>query len=154
VLTGLTSVSSEPGSSSKANNKTRSSFEELLAKYEKKGAAQKPKRWLKKVKDANPSSGHREQSGSYPHQGNFVAMPYSFDGLVALWFWSYPCYYAPLDYSRMHMQSYFIEYPSIYPSCGSSQRPIIASNNLVKRDLGCSKEGEKNLKQNSKYLSH
>ena len=31
------------------------------------------------------------------------------------------------------------------------KRPIVASNNLVKRDF-CSKESEKNVKQDSKYL--
>ena len=47
------------------------------------------------------------------------------------------------------MQSYYIQYSSIYPSC-TSQRPI--SNNLVKKGVDCSKEGEKNMKQDSKYL--
>jgi len=55
----------------------------------------------------------------------------------------------PLDYSRMHMQSYYIHYPPIYPSF-ATQRPI--SDNLVKRDTDCSKECEKNIKQDSKYL--
>ena len=48
------------------------------------------------------------------------------------------------------MQLYYIQYPSMYSSC-TSQRPIVASNNLVKRDF-CSKESEKNVKQDSKYL--
>ena len=46
----------------------------------------------------------------------------------------------PLGYSRMHMQSYYIHYPSIYPSC-ASQRPI--SDNMVKKDINCSKECER-----------
>jgi len=50
------------------------------------------------------------------------------------------------------MQSYFIQYPPIYPNCGTSQRPIVASNNLVKKDLYCSKEGKKSMKQDSRYL--
>jgi len=50
------------------------------------------------------------------------------------------------------MQSYFIQYPPIYPNCGTSQRPIVASNNLVRKDLYCSKEGEKSMKQDSRYL--
>ena len=54
-----------------------------------------------------------------------------------------------LAYSRMHMQSYYIHYPSIYLSC-ASQRPI--SDNLVKRDINCSKECEKDIKQDSRYL--
>ena len=47
------------------------------------------------------------------------------------------------------MQPYYIQYPSIYPSC-ISQRPI--SNNLIKKDLNCSNESEKNVKEDSKYL--
>ena len=41
---------------------------------------------------------------------------------------------------------------SIYPSSDSPQRPIVASNNLVENDFDCSKEGEKSMKQDSKYL--
>ena len=53
-----------------------------------------------------------------------------------------------LDYSRMHM----IQYSLIYPNCGTSQRPIDASNNPVRKDFDCRKEGEKSMKQDSKYL--
>ena len=49
------------------------------------------------------------------------------------------------------MQSYYIQYPSMYPSC-VTPRPIVTSNNLVKRNLYCSKEGEKSTKPDSKYL--
>ena len=42
----------------------------------------------------------------------------------------------------MHMQSYYIQYPSIYPKHTSPQRPIVANNNLVKQDVGCSKAEE------------
>ena len=80
-------------------------------------------------------------------QGNYAAMLYSRP--VVPWFWSYPFYYTPLDYSRMYIQLYYIQYPSMYPSC-ISQRPI--SNNLVEKDLHCSKKGEKDVKENSKYL--
>ena len=68
---------------------------------------------------------------------------------IAPWFWSYPCYYTPLDYSGMYMQPYYIQYPSIYPNC-IPQRPI--NNNLVEKELNCSKEGEKDVKKDSKYL--
>jgi hypothetical protein len=50
------------------------------------------------------------------------------------------------------MQPYFIQYPPIYLNCSTSERPIIASNNPVRKDLNCSKEGEKDVKKNSKYL--
>ena len=43
----------------------------------------------------------------------------------------------------MHMQPYIIQYPSTYPNCDSSQRPVIANNNLVKTELVDSKAGEK-----------
>ena len=88
-----------------------------------------------------------ERSDSRPCQGNCTTMSYSRS--VAPWSWLYPSYYTHLDYNRMHMQSYYIQYPFIYPSC-TSQRPI--SNNLVKKDIDCNKEGAKNLKQDSKYL--
>ena len=50
------------------------------------------------------------------------------------------------------MHSYIIQYPSMYPNGGSSQRQIIANNNLVKSvlidDEGC----EKNKKQDKKVF--
>jgi hypothetical protein len=119
----------------------------LLAKYENERAAQKQKGRPNKVKHAKLTSISGEQSDSRSCQDNCAAMSYSRP--VAPWSWPYPIYYTPLDYNKMHMQSYYIQYPSIYPSC-TSQRPI--SNNLIKKDLDCSKEGEKNVKQDSKYL--
>ena len=47
------------------------------------------------------------------------------------------------------MQSYYIHYPSMYPKYASPQIPIVANNDPVKRDFGCSKE---DMKQDSKYL--
>ena len=47
------------------------------------------------------------------------------------------------------MQSYYIQYPFMYQNHTSPQRPIVASNNLVKEDFGCSKE---DMKQDSRYL--
>jgi hypothetical protein len=45
---------------SKTNDRIRASFKELLAKYEKEGAAQKQKGRLNKVKDKKSSSRHQE----------------------------------------------------------------------------------------------
>jgi hypothetical protein len=70
----LTDVSPEPGDSSKS--KTRPSFKELLAKYQREGATQKKKNQPDEVKDAKSSSRRQEQSVSCPHQGNCVAAPY------------------------------------------------------------------------------
>ena len=56
-------------------NKTRSSFKELLAKYEKEGAAQKQKLRLNKVKDAKTRT--CKQSDLHPYHGNGVDMPHS-----------------------------------------------------------------------------
>jgi hypothetical protein len=75
-------------------------------------------------------------------------MPNSFNGPIAPWYCWYPSY-MPLDYTRMHMQSYYIYYPSVYPSY-TSQRPI--RDNLVKKNINCSKEGEEDIKQDSNYL--
>jgi hypothetical protein len=52
----------------------------------------------------------------------------------------------------MHIQSYYIQYPSVYPNHASAQRPIGACNNLVKEDVDCSKADEKSEKQDSRYL--
>ena len=48
------------------------------------------------------------------------------------------------------MQSYYIQYPPIYPN--HAKRPVVASNNLVQQDVDCSKENEKSKEQDSKYL--
>ena len=40
----------------------------------------------------------------------------------------------------------------MYPNYALLQRSIVASNNLVKQDVDCSKENEKSKKQDSKYL--
>ena len=50
------------------------------------------------------------------------------------------------------MRSYYIQYPPMYPNHTLLQRPIVATNNLVKQDVDCSKEDEKSKKQDSKYL--
>jgi len=102
------------------------------------------------AKDKKTSSRSYEQLDPRSSQGNCAVMPYS--APIAPCFWPNSCYYAPLDYSRMHLQPYFIQYPHIYPNCGTSQRPIVASNNPVRKDFDCSKEGEKSMKQDSKYL--
>ena len=106
-------MSSEPRGSSKAKNKARLSFKELL---DNKGDSQEQKGRPNKAKDTKASFGHQEQLDS---QGNCVVVPYSFDVPIALWFWPYPCYRTPLNYSRMHMQLYYIQYASVCPSCTS-----------------------------------
>ena len=54
----------------------------------------------------------------------------------------------------MHMQSYYIQYPSMYPNHASPQKLIVASNNLVKEDVDYSKADEKSAKQDSKLVSY
>ena len=127
--------------------RTRPSFKELLAKYEKEGAVQKQKERPEEAKSTKSTSTSSEQSNSHLRQGNCIVTP-NYEP-IAPWLWSYPCYYTPLDYSRMYMQPYYIQYPSIYPNC-ITPRPI--SNNLVGKDPNCSKEGEENVKKDSKYL--
>jgi len=58
--TGLTGAPSKSGNSSKI--KTRPSFKELLAKYEKEGSAQRQKGRPSEIKDTGSSSRHQEQS--------------------------------------------------------------------------------------------
>lgn len=52
----------------------------------------------------------------------------------------------------VHMQSYVIYYPSTYSNYGSSQRSILANNDMVKSMLVDDKEGGKNRKQDNKYI--
>ena len=105
-----------------------------------KGVVQKQKERPDKVEDIQLSLKSQEQSSL--SQGN------SFNELIVPWYCWYPCYMS-LDYSRMHMQSYYIRYPSIYPS-RISQIPI--RNNLVRKKLNCSNKCEKDIKQDLKYL--
>ena len=102
--------------------------------------------WTNKANDET-SSRSCEQLDPRSSQGNCSAMLYS--GPVVPWFWSYPSYYTSLDYSRMYIQPYYSQYPSMYPNC-IFQSPI--NNNLIENDLNCSKKGEKDVKENSKYL--
>ena len=131
--TGLTDAPSKSGNSSKI--KTRPSFNELLAKYEKEGSAQRQKGRPSEVKDTGSSSRHQEQSS----QGNYT----SSSGPISPWYCWYPYFYTPMDYSRMNMQSYYIQHPPMYPNHALLQRLIVASNNPVKQDVDCSKENEK-----------
>ena len=52
----------------------------------------------------------------------------------------------------MYMRPYFIQYSSTYQNYGVSQRPIVASDNLVKSKPKCSQDGEKDMKQDNQYL--
>ena len=72
---GLTGASSKPGNTSGAKNKKGPRFKELLAKYEKEGAAQKQKVRTQKVKDAKTRT--CKQSDLRPYHGNGVDMPHS-----------------------------------------------------------------------------
>ena len=116
---------------------------------EKEGVVQKQKERQDEAKDAKSTSTSSEQSDPRIHQGNFVVMPNS--GPVTPGFWLYPYYYTTSNYSKMYMQSYYFQYPIIYPSC-VLPRPIVTSDNLVKKETNCSKESEKSIKQDSKYL--
>ena len=58
----------------------------------------------------------------------------------------------PMDYSMINMQSYYIQYPPMYPNYALPQRPVVSSNVLVKKDIECSKADEKGSKRDLKYL--
>jgi hypothetical protein len=57
-----------------------------------------------------------------------------------------------MDYSKIPMQSYYIQHPPIYPNYALPQRPVVSSNDPVKRDIDCIKADEKVAKQDLKYL--
>ena len=40
----------------------------------------------------------------------------------------------------------------MYPNYALPQRPVVSSNDMVKKDIDCSKVDEKDAKQDSKYL--
>ena len=61
-------------------------------------------------------------------------------------------FYTLMDYSRIHMQSYYIQYHLMYTNHGSPQKPTLASNNPVKKYFSCSKESGKDIKQDWRYL--
>ena len=46
----------------------------------------------------------------------------------------------------MHMQSYYIQYPTVHPNHASPQRPVGDNNNLIKKDIDYSKADEKDTK--------
>jgi len=101
VQTGLTGASNNSGNFFMAKFRTRPSFKELLAKYQKEGAIQKQKGRPDGAKDVKSASTSSEQLDHHTHQGNCVVMPNSRP--IAPWFWSYPYYCTPSDYSRMYM---------------------------------------------------
>ena len=115
------------------------------------------RRSLKAQKHSEGKTRRRRPTTSrpvWPATDVYCWYPYfytSSSGPIAPWYCWYPYFYTPMNYSRMHIQIYYIQYPSMYPSC-VSPRPVVTSDNLVKRDLNCSKEGEKSIKQDSKYL--
>jgi len=140
---GLTGTPSKSGNSSKS--KIRPSFKELLAKYEKEGTAQK--RRSSKVKDMKSSTKHQEQSDSHPRQVDTPS-----NEPVTMWYGWFSYSYLPMDYSRIYMQSYYIQYHPMYPNYALPQRPVVSSNDLVKQDIDCSKADEKGSKRDLKYL--
>jgi hypothetical protein len=121
--TGLTDAPSKSGNSSRS--KTRPSFKELLGKYEKEGITQMGR--SSKVKDMKPSSKCQEQSDSHPRQGDTPS-----NGQITPWYCWFPYSYMSMHYSRIHMQSYYIQYPPMYPNYALPQRPVISSDDLVK----------------------
>ena len=58
-----------------AKFKTRPSFKELLAKYEKEGAVQKQKERQEDAKSTKSMSTSKEKSNSHLRQGNGVVTP-------------------------------------------------------------------------------
>jgi hypothetical protein len=67
--------------------------------------------------------------------------------------WYYPCYYSPVDYSSMYMNSYMIQYLIAYPNCNALQRPIVCNSNRVKNNVCTTiKQGENSNKQKAKEM--
>jgi hypothetical protein len=88
--------------------KVRPSFEELLAKCKRKGAAKKRRNQPIGAQGEKAPPRHEKRESTHHQQGNFT---YPFVGSVTPCSWYYPCYYSPTDYSSMYMKSYMIQYP-------------------------------------------
>ena len=58
-----------------------------------------------------PSSKHQEQSDFLPRQVDTPS-----NGPITPWYCWFPYFYMPMDYSMIHMQLYYIQYPLIYPN--------------------------------------
>jgi hypothetical protein len=143
----LTATSRKNGDAPK--KKVSPSFEELLAKYKRKGAAKKRRNPIGS-KGEKTSPRHEKRESVHHQQGNFA---YPFVGLVTPCSWYYPCYYSPTDYSSMYMKSYMIQYPIAHPNYGKLQRPIAHNNNLVKNNVCATvKQGGGSNEQNSKGM--
>jgi hypothetical protein len=144
----MTTISRKNGETPK--KKVRLSFEELLAKYKRKGAARKRRNQPIGAKGEKAPPRHEKQESVHHQQGNFV---YPFVGSVTPCSWYHPCYYSPIDYSSMYMKSYMIQYPIAHPNYGKLQRPIAYSNKLVKNNVCATiKQGGGSNEQNSKGM--
>jgi hypothetical protein len=86
---GLTATSRKNGDAPK--KKVRPSFEELLAKYNRKGAARKRRNQPIGAKGEKAPPRHEKRESVHHQQGNFV---YPFIGSVTPCSWYYPCYYS------------------------------------------------------------
>jgi len=126
--TSLTSLSGNFVKSPRHKKKERPSFEELMAKYEIKGAVQKLKSRPHSTRDANSPLRHRGQQGSHQQRGNCDAALYPFVGSNMPLSWPYLGYYTSSDYNSMYMRPYIISYPNY----GALQQPIACNSNLVK----------------------
>jgi hypothetical protein len=145
---GLTAISRKIGDAPK--RKVRPSFEELLAKYKRKGAARKRKNQPNGAKGEKAPPRHEKRESAHHQQGNFA---YPFVGSVTPCSWYYPCYYSPTDYSSMYMKSYMIQYPVAHPNYGELQRPIAYNNNMVKNNVCTTiKQSGGSHEQNSKGM--
>jgi hypothetical protein len=144
----LTAISRKNREASK--KKVRLSFEELLAKYKRKGAARKRRNQPICGKGEEAPPRHEKQESAHHQQGNFI---YPFVGSVTPCSWYYPYYYSPIDYSSMYMKPYMIQYPIAHPNYGKLQRPIAYNNNLVKNNVCATmKQGGGSNEQNSKGM--
>jgi hypothetical protein len=133
-----------------SQEKVRPSFEELQAKYKRKGAARKRRNQPIGAKGEKAPPRHEKRESAHHQQGNFA---YPFVGSVTPCSWYYPCYYSPTDYSSLYMKPYMIQYPIAHPNYGELQRPIAYNNNLVKNNACTTiKQGGGSNEQNSKGM--
>jgi hypothetical protein len=133
---------------SKPKKKGRLSFNELLAKYKRGGATKDQSNQPIGAKGVKAPPRHK---GIHHQRGKFTQYP--FVGSVMPSSWYYPCYYSPVDYSSMYMNSYMIQYPVAYSNYNALQRPIVCNSNLVKNNVCTTiKQGENSNKLKAKEM--
>ena len=84
------------------------------------------------------STKHQEQSDSHPRQVDTPS-----NEPVTPWYGWFPYSCLPMDYSRIYMQSYYIQYHPMYPNYALPQKPVVSGMIWSNRILIATKQMRK-----------